>query len=151
MDFTPAQWWFLIGVTLFIAEIFVNGFFVFWFGVSALFVSVLLYLGVISGLASSIFVWAVVGGLLAYIWFKAFEPKTKSSTLGDAGTAAIGRTGTISEDANGDKVAVFIEPLLGQRRWPIVESDVQAGDEVEVVQVASNRLKVKKTLKTSKD
>lgn len=84
MTFAPLYWhWLVIGMILIIAELFIPSFTIFWFGLGALLVGLLLL--VLPGLALSwqLLLWALASIAFTVLWFKLIKAKLKNAISDD--------------------------------------------------------------------
>jgi hypothetical protein len=143
-------WWYwaAFGMLLMVAEIFVPSFTIFWFGLAALIVALLV--GIVPDLAFSLQLtcWAFSSILFTYLWFKYFKPTMIDRTkAGISLEAVLGQTGQVvrlqQEGVRG--LVRFVLPLLGTEEWEFLCNDeLQIGDRVMVVDVSGNTLVVTK-------
>lgn len=143
-------WWYWVtfGMLLMLAEIFVPSFTIFWFGLAAL--SVALLLGVAPDIALSwqLICWALTSVMFTFLWFRYFKPTMIDRTnAGISKEAVVGETGLVirlpQEDCRG-KVR-FALPVLGDEEWEFLSSDdLTIGDRIMVVDVSGNTLVVVK-------
>ena len=149
MNFTLLYWhWLVLGMILIIAEIFVPSFTIFWFGLGAVIVAVLLL--VAPGLAATwqLLIWALASCCFALLWFKFFKPLMRDRTnAGISREAALGESGQVIKvpEAGGRGVVRFTTPLLGSDEWQFIcEQSVSSGDRVFVKEISGNTLIVEK-------
>ncbi len=143
--FFQISWWqwVVIGILLTIAEIFVLGFFILWFGVSAIIVGVVSFFIELT-LSSQIVAWAVLSAILLWVWFGLFQ-KSKSVDIGQSDEYR-DISGEIREKLENRRYRAYFDlPILGDRSW-IVESDenLEIGDKIRVDKVFGQILRVKK-------
>jgi inner membrane protein len=140
--------WFLLGILLAMAEMFLASFTILWFGLGALLVGVCLLLFPDMPFNFQLLLWIVLSGGFAIFWFKYFRPKMVDKTkAGIARDAAIGEAGTvIKTPVEGKKGVVrFVTPILGDDEWEFVcEQQVATGDRVYIKDFSGNTLIVTK-------
>ncbi len=140
--------WLLLGIVLLIVEIAVPSFTVFWFGLGALVVGLVLFLVPGMVLAGQILLWIVASCLFAFLWFKYLKPKMIDRTkAGIAKEAAIGESGQVikapMEEGRGR--VRFTTPVLGDDEWEFLcEQPVRLGDKVYIKEISGNTLIVVK-------
>ena len=149
MDFTILYWhWLIIGMALLISELFLGSMTIFWFGIGAMVIAVILYLMPGLGLSWQLFIWAVLSVFVTLLWFKYFKPLMIDRTkAGLSRESALGEAGlVIKVPADGSRGIVrFVTPLLGSDEWPFIcEQDVATGDRVFVKDISGNTLIVEK-------
>ncbi len=152
MDFQILYWhWLVFGMVLVLAEIFIPSFTIFWFGLAALLMGLLSFIGIHMDLTWSLFVWIVFSILFAFGWFKWIRPMAKDRTkAGLSREAVVGERGLITKapTGQGERGEVrFSVPLLGTDTWPCLsQSPLRLGDTVMVKDVLGNALLVEPTV-----
>jgi len=142
-------YWLLLGIALVIAEIFLASFTLFWFGLAAILVGVLLWLFPSMPVTLQLFIWVVASCGLAIYWFRYFKPKMVDKTLaGISREAVVGEKGQVIrapvEDHRG--LVRFPAPILGDDEWHFICSEpVKVGDRVRIQDFSGNTLIVEKT------
>ncbi|MGK2942094.1 MAG: NfeD family protein [Immundisolibacter sp.] len=140
--------WLMLGMALIIAELFITSFFVFWFGLGALLVGLLVWLNPTLGSAWQVFGWSLASGLMTLLWFRYLRPLMKDRTqAGNARAAVIGEAGRVLRAPHGDKRGTvrFTTPLLGDDEWEFIcDGSVVIGDRVYVKDFSGNTLVVEK-------
>jgi inner membrane protein len=149
MNFTILYWhWLIIGMALLISELFIGSMTIFWFGLGAMVIAAILFLIPGLGLNWQLFIWAVLSGLVTFLWFKYLKPLMVDRTkAGLSREAALGEAGlVIKVPVDGSRGIVrFVTPLLGSDEWPFIcEQDVSTGDRVFVKDISGNTLIVEK-------
>jgi len=135
MEFKVLYWyWLVLGMLLIIAEIFIPSFTVFWFGLGAIIVALIVWLLPDMALSWQLFNWAIASIVFTFLWFKFFKPlMTDRTKAGISREAAIGESGQViripEEGRRG--IVRFATPLLGADEWPFIcEQKVSSGDRV---------------------
>lgn len=141
-----AYWhWLVLGLLLVTAEIFVSGFILFWFGLAALFMGLLL-LAVDMPFTLQLLLWAGLSIALLFMWLKLIKPKSKNrTTSGMAMEALTGQVGSVIESNVGKSRGKlrFPAPILGEDEWQFMStSELAIGDRVTVVNISGNTLVV---------
>ena len=149
MEFDLAYWhWLVLGIGLVVFEIFIPSFTVFWFGLGAIVVGIVLWLFPALAVSGQLIIWIVASCGFTLLWFKYFKPKMVDKTsAGIARDAAIGESGQVikcpTENSRG-KVR-FSTPILGEDEWEFIsESEVSLGDRVYIKEFSGNTLIVTK-------
>jgi len=149
MQFKILYWyWLVFGMLLIIAELFIPSFTIFWFGLGALIVALVLWLLPDLSLSWQLFIWAIASIVFTLLWFKFFKPlMTDRTKAGISREAIIGESGRVirvpQESRRG--IVRFATPLLGADEWPFIcQQTVDAGDRVFVKDVSGNTLIVEK-------
>jgi membrane protein implicated in regulation of membrane protease activity len=149
MEFKVLYWyWLVFGMLLIIAEIFIPSFTVFWFGLGAIIVALILWLLPDMSLSWQLFTWAIASIVFTFLWFKFFKPlMTDRTKAGISREAVIGESGQVIRipEENRRGIVRFATPLLGADEWPFIcEQAVASGDRVFVKDVSGNTLIVEK-------
>ncbi len=139
--------WLVLGMVLILAEIFIPSFTIFWFGLAALVVGLLAFLGVDPSLEWQLFLWILLSVAFTLAWFKWIKPKATDKTkAGISREAVLGERGMVikAPSESGERGEVrFTVPLLGAETWPCLsQAQLHAGDPVIVKDVLGNALLV---------
>ena len=141
----PLWWhWLVLGVILMLAELGIGSFFIFWFGLSAVIVSLVLLALPESSLALQLSLWILASAGLIVAWFRVFTTDNYATRVG-ASAEVIGEVGLLLRDvAPFQRGEVrFQKPILGAETWPcLAEENITAGSRVVVTQVEGSLLKV---------
>ena len=149
MKFGILYWhWLVLGMVLIIAEIFVPSFTIFWFGLGAVFVAVIMLVFPEIRFSWQLFIWAIASSGFTFLWFRFIRPMARDKTMaGISREAAIGQTGQvirIPQDETRGRVR-FTTPLLGSEEWPFIcDITVSLGDRVCITDISGNTLVVRK-------
>jgi inner membrane protein len=141
-----AMWiWGVIGLILLALEMATGTFYLLWFGVSALCVTLAVWLFPGISYVLQLFLFAVLSiGSLA-IW-KTYYKKTEThSRVGQAQGEEIGRVGTVIEACSATHMGKirFTQGLMGSREWPAVANEAIAiGVEARIIAVEGNALRI---------
>ncbi|MCG8413119.1 MAG: NfeD family protein [Pseudomonadales bacterium] len=149
MEFALLYWhWIVLGIALTLSEIFIGSFFIFWFGVSAILVGLILLPFPAISVAAQVVIWALLSGAFALAWFKYLKPLSIDRTkAGLSKEALLGQIGQVISPPNGDKRGMirFPAPVLGSDEWLIISDDsLEVGDRVSVAELSGNSLIVRK-------
>ncbi len=149
MEFDLLYWhWIVLGIALVLTEIFIGSFFVFWFGVAAVVVGIVMLVFPAMPITAQILLWSLLSALLAVAWFKYLKPLSPDrTTAGLSREALLGEIGQVLRAPNGDKRGKlrFSVPIMGSDEWLIISQDALiVGDRVSVMDVSGNSLIVKK-------
>ena len=80
MSFQLLYWhWLVLGMLLVVAEIFIPSFTIFWFGLGALVVG-LIMLALKLSFTAQILIWTVSSVLFTVLWFQYFKPRMIDKT-----------------------------------------------------------------------
>ena len=149
MEFKVLYWyWLVFGMLLIMAEMFIPSFTVFWFGLGAVVVALILWLLPDMAVSWQLFIWAVASIVFTILWFKLFKPlMTDRTKAGISREAILGESGQVIKMPEADRRGIvrFTTPLLGSDEWPFIcEQEVDSGDRVFVKDVSGNTLIVEK-------
>jgi membrane protein implicated in regulation of membrane protease activity len=143
-----AMWvWGAIGLILLAVEMGTGTFYVLWFGVAALCLSVAtwLFADISYGVQFTLYAALSLGSLA--VW-KLYYKKTETySRVGQAQGEEIGRVGIVTETASATQNGVirFTQGLMGSREWAAVsDQTIEAGSNATVVAVEGNALRISK-------
>ncbi len=149
MEITLLWWyWVAFGMLLMLTEIFVPSFTIFWFGLAAMVVAVLVLIAPDIAVSWQLTCWALSSVLFAFLWFRYFKPTMIDRTkAGISREAVLGETGQVvrlpQEGVRGQ--VRFSFPIMGDEEWEFLCADeLSIGDRVMVVDVSGNTLVVTK-------
>ena len=149
MEFKLLYWyWLVFGMLLIMAEIFIPSFTVFWFGLGAIIVAIILWLLPDMAVSWQLFIWAIASIVFTALWFKFLKPlMTDRTKAGISREAITGESGQVIRTPEADRRGIvrFTTPLLGSDEWPFIcEQAVDSGDRVFVKDISGNTLIVEK-------
>ena len=149
MEFKLLYWyWLVFGMLLIMAEIFIPSFTVFWFGLGAIIVALILWLLPDVAVSWQLFIWAIASIVFTALWFKFLKPlMTDRTKAGISREAISGESGQVIRTPEADRRGIvrFTTPLLGSDEWPFIcEQAVDSGDRVFVKDISGNTLIVEK-------
>ncbi|MEH6542199.1 NfeD family protein [Halopseudomonas sp.] len=149
MELELAYWhWLVLGIALVIIEIVLPSFTIFWFGLGAIIVGIVLWLFPDMALVVQLLIWLVASCGFALFWFKALKPKMIDKTsAGIARESAIGEAGQVIKAPMAERRGMirFTTPVLGSDEWEFIcEQDVSVGDRVFIKEFSGNTLIVVK-------
>lgn len=147
-NFQMLYWyWLVFGMILMLLELAVPSFTIFWFGLGALVVGILMLLVPGLSLTLQILVWIIASAAFVLFWFKVMKPRmTDKTTSGIAREAVLGETAMVTRVPEGDRRGEirFSVPMLGSDTWPFICDDEAAvGDRVAVREISGNTMLVK--------
>ncbi|MCX7625298.1 MAG: NfeD family protein, partial [Candidatus Sumerlaeaceae bacterium] len=143
--------WLVFGLVLCLAEIFVPSFFVIWFGLAAVVVSILLMIGALS-LPAQLILWIAMSVLFFGIFRYFYSPKRGVMPVGTATGDVVGQVGVlVSEVSPVDRGRVrFQKPVLGSDEWPCIANElIPAGARVKVTSVEGQLVRVEREIEIS--
>ncbi len=141
-------YWLVFGMVLILLELAVPSFTIFWFGLGALVVGLLLLLVPELSLTWQLLAWVVASTAFVVFWFRVLKPKmTDRTTAGLSREAVLGETAMVTKlpaaEMRGE--IRFAVPVLGSETWSFISADeVAIGDRVRVQDVSGNTMVVKK-------
>ncbi|MDY0274639.1 MAG: NfeD family protein [Desulfomicrobium sp.] len=136
--------WLILGMMLILAELFIPGFTIFWFGLGAMAVGGLLLILPGLGLTGQLLLWTISSVLMTVFWFMVMKPRMVDKTkAGMSKEALLGETGQVIRVPDGERRGLvrFTKPLLGSDEWSFLcDEPVQIGDRVQIRDVSGNTL-----------
>ncbi|MBK5008691.1 NfeD family protein [Pseudomonas sp. S60] len=139
------QWWIwlVFGIALILLELVLPTFFILWFGIGAVLVSLIALAFPDLQLDMQGLLWVVLSSATTALWFKVFRRKqpdvrwTAASVIGEVGLL----TAAVSEFHKGR--VRFQKPILGNEEWVcIADSDILAGERVRLTAIEGNIARV---------
>ena len=153
-NFQMLYWyWLVFGMLLILFELAIPSFTIFWFGLGALVVGVLLLLAPGISLTAQILIWIIASAAFVLFWFKVLKPRmTDRTKAGISREAVLGETAMVTRLPEGDRRGEmrFAVPMLGSDIWSFICVDeVVVGERVMVLDVSGNTMMVKKVTNLS--
>ncbi|MDF2488094.1 MAG: hypothetical protein K0S77_716 [Pseudomonas sp.] len=139
------QWWIWLvaGFGLIVLELMLPTFFILWFGIGALLVSLIAYMAPNLQLDMLVLLWVILSSLTTALWFKVFRKKTPdsrwtaASVIGEVGLL----TASVSEFQKGR--VRFQKPVLGNEEWVCVaDVEILSGERVRITAIEGNTARV---------
>lgn len=139
------QWWIwlVFGLGLIVLELMLPTFFILWFGIGAVLVSLIAYVAPVLQLDMQVLLWVVFSSITTVLWFKVFRKKTPDnrwtadSVIGEVGLL----TASVSEFQKGR--VRFQKPVLGNEEWTCVaDSQILSGERVRITAIEGNTARV---------
>lgn len=144
----PEWWqWAVLGIGLIIAELAIPAFFIVWFGLGALLVSVVLLVAPSLSLTAQLLTWTLASVAMVVIWFRIFKPGMHKTRIGMSDSNIVGEVGMLTRDvAPFQKGQVrFQKPLVGSEVWECISDEtIRSGERVRVLGIEGSFLKVGK-------
>lgn len=138
--------WLILGMLLMLGEMLVPSFTLFWFGLAALLIGLVILILPDLALSLQLLIWAAASIAFTVLWFKFFKPTMIDRTkAGVSREAVTGETGTVIKAPQDDirGIVRFSMPLLGSDEWEFIcREDCSVGNRVEVIDVSGNTLVV---------
>jgi len=147
-NFQMLYWyWLVFGMILMLLELAVPSFTIFWFGLGALAVGVLLMVVPGLSLTLQVLAWIIASVAFVLFWFKVLKPRmTDITPFGIGREVVLGETAMVTRVPEGDRRGEirFSVPMLGSDTWPFIcDDEVAVGDRVTVREISGNTLLVK--------
>ncbi len=139
------QWWIwlVFGIALILLELVLPTFFILWFGIGAVLVSLISLAAPSLQLDMQVLLWVLMSSVTTALWFKLFRRKqpdvrwTAESVIGEVGLLTAG----VSEFQKGR--VRFQKPILGNEEWTCVaNSEIAAGEQVRLTAIEWNTARV---------
>lgn len=148
MDFQLLYWhWLVFGMLLILAELFIPTFAMIWFGLGAVLVGLLAWVGFEPALEWQLLIWILLSVGFTVAWFRWIKPlSTDRTKAGIAREALIGQRCLLTrvpvEDGSRGEVR-FSVPVLGAESWPcLLEGTAKVGDTMIVKEILGNAVLV---------
>jgi membrane protein implicated in regulation of membrane protease activity len=139
---------------LILAELVIPSFTIVWFGLGALLVGLLSWIGFSPELKWQLLLWILLSAGFTIAWFRWIKPLSKDMTkAGAAREALLGERCLLikapaAEDARGE--CRFSVPILGSDTWPcLIDGTAKVGDTVIVKDILGNAVLVAPVPSTS--
>jgi hypothetical protein len=142
----PEWWhWAVLGIGLIIAELAIPAFFIVWFGLGALLVSLVLLAAPSLGLTAQLLTWTIASVAMVVLWFRIFKPGMHKTRIGMSDSNILGEVGMLTRDVEPfQKGQVrFQKPLVGSESWECISDEaIKSGERVKVLGIEGSFLKV---------
>jgi len=140
--------WGAIGLILLAVEMATGTFYILWFGISALSVSIAMWMFPNIPLAIQFAMFAALSFSSLAIWRLNYKKTETYSRVGQAQGEEIGRIGTVIESCSPTQIGKihFTQGLMGSREWVAIADElIETGSNATVVAVEGNALRIKKS------
>lgn len=139
--------WGALGLVLIGVEMATGTFYVLWFGVAALCVTIAMWLfpNMPNALQYVMFAALSLGSLA--IWRLNYKKTSTNSRVGQSQGEEIGRIGTVIETCSATKSGKisFTQGVMGSREWVAISNEtIEIGGNAKVVAVEGNELRIAK-------
>jgi membrane protein implicated in regulation of membrane protease activity len=139
--------WGILGLVLLAVEMATGTFYILWFGISALCVSLALIIMPNLPLSVQLVMFAALSLSSLAIWKLHYKKEGADLRIGQSQGDEVGRVGTITETVSprqNGKI-VFPQGVMGSREWmAIADHEIAAGEDAAIVRVEGNALRVQK-------
>ncbi|MCX7626858.1 MAG: NfeD family protein [Methylophilaceae bacterium] len=142
----PLWLWGILGVLLLGVEMLTGTFYILWFGIASLCVSLLLFVFPHTPFALQLLSFSLLSLASLVVWKFRYAQQSLRSRVGQSRGDAIGRVGRVIEAVSAQRMGriVFTIPVMGSREWTAVSDEtLEAGVYAEVVAIEGNYLRVK--------
>lgn len=146
--FEPIWAWGILGLILIAIEMASGTFYILWFGISALCMSVALFLFPGMSAVMQFFLFAALSLSSVVIWKLHYKKAGPDLRVGQSQGDELGRTGTIIEAVSPRRNGriQFTQGVMGSREWAAIsDEELEAGADAMIVGVEGNALRVKRT------
>ena len=137
--------WVVLGMALIGIEMLTPTFFLMWFGLGALLMGAVVAVLPL-GFTAQVLGWAFASLLMTAVWLRYFKNPDRTHA-GQAKEGVLGVTGLVTRaiPEMGEGEMMFLRPVLGSDRWPVVaDMPIAAGEKAKIVDVLGQTLKVAK-------
>lgn len=142
-----AMWsWGLLGLVLLAVEMATGTFYVLWFGVAALIVSIITWLMPAISVSIQLLFFSIFSLGSLFVWQRFYKKSGHDLRIGQSQGDEIGRSGIIIEAVDPLQTGriQFNQGVMGSREWAVVSDEkIDAGSEAMIVAVEGNTLRVK--------
>ncbi len=140
--------WGILGLILVATEMVTGTFYILWFGIAALVVSVILLLFPDLHIGLQLFIFAALSLVSLAIWKLHYRKSSKNDLkIGQSQGDEVGRVGTIIQAASRKQNGriQFAQGVMGSREWAaIADEDLEEGAEAEITAIVGNAVRVKR-------
>jgi hypothetical protein len=139
--------WCAIGLILLAAEMATGTFYVLWFGVAALIMTLISWLMPALDISLQLVLFAALSVGSIFIWRTYYKKNETHTRIGQSQGEEIGRMGIVTEaiSASQNGRIQFAQGLMGSREWTaIANENIAIGTQAVVVAVEGNALRVKR-------
>jgi inner membrane protein len=144
----PIWLWGILGLILLAVEMATGTFYILWFGVSALCMSLALLIFPQIHIDLQFFMFGALSLSSLAIWKLHYKRNaTNDLRVGQSQGDEVGRVGTIIEPVSNKQNGriEFAQGVMGSRVWTAISSEtLEAGAEAEIVAIVGNALQVKR-------
>lgn len=149
LGFTVLYWhWLAFGMILIFSELFIPSFTIIWFGLGAIVVGLLAWLGFHPELEWQLLLWILFSIAFTFAWFRWIKPLSQDKTkAGLARETFLGERGLLTKtpaESGARGECRFSVPILGSDTWPcVLIGEANVGDTVIVTDVLGNTIQVR--------
>ena len=146
----PIWVWAISGLLLLGAEMMTGTFYILWFGIASLCVSLFLFLFPATPFALQLLSFSMLSLISLGVWKLKYAKQAMTTHVGQSRGDAIGRVGYVTEAVSPRHLGrvAFTVPVMGSREWTAIsDDDLDAGAEAEVSGIEGNYLRIKEVSK----
>ncbi|CAG0987457.1 hypothetical protein MTYP_02094 [Methylophilaceae bacterium] len=144
----PTWLWGILGLILLAVEMATGTFYILWFGISALCMSLALLIFPEMHIGIQFFMFAALSLSSLAIWKLHYKKGAANDLrIGQSQGDEIGRVGTIVEAVSRKQNGriQFAQGVMGSREWTAIsDEEIEAGTEAEITAIIGNALQVKR-------
>ena len=143
----PVWAWGILGLILIAIEMASGTFYILWFGISALCMSVALFLFPDMPAVMQIFLFSALSLSSLAIWKFNYKKAGPDLRVGQSSGDEVGKVGTIIEPVSAKQNGriQFAQGIMGSREWAaIANEDIEAGADAVIIGVEGNALRVQR-------
>lgn len=146
MHIEPIWTWGILGLVLLAVEMVSGTFYILWFGIAALCMSVALWLFPHMPVSLQLLLFAALSLSSLAIWKLNYTKAPSDLKIGQSRSDEIGKSGTVTEAINPRQIGkiVFTQGIMGSREWSAVaDEDIAPGTQAVIVAIEGNMLRVR--------
>ena len=143
----PIWAWGILGLILIAIEMTSGTFYILWLGISALCMSVALFLFPDMSAVMQFFMFAALSLSSMAIWKLNYKKSGPDLRVGQSSGDEVGRVGTIIEPVSAKQNGKirFAQGVMGSREWTaIANEDIEAGADAVIIGVEGNAMRVQR-------
>lgn len=143
----PIWAWAILGLVLLSIELLSGTFYILWFAISALCVSLMLLVFPEASVAMQLLAFSLLSLVTLGLWRRKYRQQGPAPVIGQSRDGTIGQTGRItvavSPEQNG--TIAFTVPVMGSREWTATSDEaINAGETAEITAIEGNYLRVRR-------
>lgn len=138
--------WGILGLVLLSMEMMTGTFYILWFGVAALLMTLVVWLAPAMGVPMQLFLYAILALGSLFIWRHFYNQTSVDFRIGQSQGDEIGTVGTMIKAVGPQQSGKieFAQGVMGSRKWVALSDETIAmGQQAEIVAVEGNSLRVK--------
>lgn len=143
----PLWLWAILGLVLLSVELLTGTFYILWFGISALFVALIIAVYPDASFSLQLLAFSALSLTTLAVWRLRYQHARAGTSVGQSRDDTIGKIGTVTSAVSATQQGMirFTVPVMSSREWAILSEESIAADEAaEVVGIEGNYLRVKR-------